>query len=105
METVEGVDQQDGNVTPFESNPPSAFTVSHVLFAQSQFGALDNAEAVIAIQVSVPLGCYDTSSRWKQSTLSTLDRANRRRLWRTHTDLAQRLIVRARTLFAEEDSG
>ena len=37
--------------------------------------------------------------------VSTLARANRGRSWRIHADLAQRLIARARTLYAGEDLG
>ncbi len=37
--------------------------------------------------------------------ISTLARANERRDWRIHADLAQRLIVRARTLYVGEDLG
>ena len=37
--------------------------------------------------------------------VSTLARANRSRSWRIHGDLAQRLIARARALYASEDLG
>ncbi|MDE0625565.1 MAG: transposase [Bryobacterales bacterium] len=36
---------------------------------------------------------------------STLARANRKRSWRMHLDLTQRLIARARALYADEDPG
>lgn len=37
--------------------------------------------------------------------VSTLARANERRAWQMHADLAQRLIARARALYADEDLG
>lgn len=72
--------------------------------AFAQLTGRKSLRALTAFLGAVPTKLYHTGFT-APIHVSTLARANERRAWQMHADLAQRLIARARALYADEDLG
>ena len=76
-------------------------------FRAMAFGQLTKRKSLRSLTASlgaVPTDLYHAGFT-SRVHFSTLARANRSRSWRIYADLAQRLIARARALYADEDLG